>query len=125
MVFSKVPNTFKDFNEVDTITPLYNVDDYAKEAKFRLEIALKRAKLLLDTNKIKQKNNYDKDILDYNFKIGDLVLLRNDIGHKLEESYKGPYKIKNIDLRNNVTIVDKKNNKEQVVHKNRLKLYNK
>ena len=46
-----------------------------------------------------------------------LVLFRNNIGHKLEESCKVPYKIKNIYLRNNVTIVDKENNKEQVVHK--------
>ena len=36
LVSSKVPNSFKDFNEVDAITPLYNVDDYAKEAKLHL-----------------------------------------------------------------------------------------
>ena len=56
LVFSKVPNIFKNFNEVDTITSLNNVDDYAKGAKFRLEITLKRAKHLLDINKIKQKS---------------------------------------------------------------------
>ena len=39
-----MPKSFKDFNEVDTITSLYNVDYYAKEQKFILEIALKRAK---------------------------------------------------------------------------------
>ena len=35
------------------------MNDYAKEAKFRLEVAVKRAKQLLDRNKIYQKNNYD------------------------------------------------------------------
>ena len=61
MVFSKVTNSFKDFNELYTITPLFDVDDYAKEAKFRVA-------LLLDINKIKQKNNYHKAKFHYNFK---------------------------------------------------------
>ena len=41
LIFSRIPNTFKD---VDKVAPLYIIDDYAKEAKFRLEISLKRAK---------------------------------------------------------------------------------
>ena len=89
LIFGKIPNTFKDFGEIDRVAPLYNVDNYAKEAKYRLEIALKAAKQLLEVNQMKQKNNYDKDLLDYNFKIGALVLLKNDNGHKLEQSYKG------------------------------------
>ena len=44
---------------------------------------------------------------------------------KLDNQYKGPHKIKKLDLRTNVTIVDKITNKKQIVHKNRLKLYNK
>ena len=123
LVFAKTPNSFQIFN-VDKVEPLYNIEDYAIETKFRLEVAYKRAQQLLDRNKLKQKLNYDRDIIDYNFRIGDLVLLKNEAGHKLETQYKGPYKIKKIDLRNNVTIFDKKTNKTQIAHKNRLKLYN-
>ena len=114
---------FQQFKEVDEITPLYNIDDYAKEAKFRLEVAHKRAQQLLDRNKLRQKINYDKNTVDCNFNIGDLVLLSNETGHKLEEKYKGPFKIKNILLRNNIEIIDINTNKEQLVHKNRLKIY--
>jgi len=38
-------------NSVDTIDPLYNLDDYAKESKFRIELAHKRARLILDNKK--------------------------------------------------------------------------
>lgn len=123
LVFSKLPQKLLQINEVDQISPLYNVDNYAKEAKYRLEIALKRAQLLLNKHKEKQKENYDRNTLDYNFTIGDLVLLKNESGHKLDKKYIGPYKIKNILLRENVNIIDPKTNKEQIVHKNRLKIY--
>ena len=96
------------------------MDNYAKEAKFRLEVALKRPKELLDINKINQKNNYDRNILGCNFRLEDLVFLKSETGNKLDNQYKGPYKIKKLDLRNNITIVDKITNKDPVVHKSRL-----
>jgi len=34
---------------------IYNSDDCAKESKFRLQLAHKRARPMLDNNKIKQK----------------------------------------------------------------------
>ena len=84
------------------------MDDYAKEAKFMLEIALKRAKQSLDVNKITQKNKYNKYSLDYKFKVGQFFFLMTmDISQ------------------NNHINVDKKSNKEQIVHKNIIKLYNK
>lgn len=55
-VFSNLPNKFQEFNNVEKITPLYNIDNYAKEAKYRLQVAYKRVQLLLDRNKIKQRN---------------------------------------------------------------------
>ena len=111
---------------VDRIAPLYNMIACTKEAKFGLEVAHIRAKQLLVINKINQKNNYDRNILDCNFRIGDLlvVFLKNEPGQKLYNQYKCPYKINRLDLSNNVIIEDKITNKEQIVHKNRLKLYN-
>jgi len=66
-LFSNLP---QHFNSIDKIKPLYNVDDYAKESKFRLE-------QILD--------------LDFGLKIGDQVLLKNETGHKLDFKYTVPY----------------------------------
>lgn len=123
LVFAKIPNTFAQFKAIDKVTPLYNIDNYAKEIKFRLEVAHNRARQLLDKHKLRQKLAYDKNTLDYKFNIGDLVLLKNEAGHKLDTAYKGPFKIKNLLVRDNVNIIDIKTSKEQIVHKNRLKIY--
>ena len=118
-ILGAIERTYRTFSEYvrsyfTYFTPLYNVDSYAKKAKFRLEVTLKRAKQLLNINKINQKNNYDRNIF-----------LKNETGLKLDNQYKGPYKIKKLDLRNNVAVVDKIANNEQTVNKNRLKLCNK
>lgn len=115
---------FQQFTEVDTITPLYNVNNYAKEAKFRLEVAHKRAQTLLNRHKLRQKSNYDRNVTDDKFSVGDMVLLKNETAHKIDPKYKGPYKIIDILKNNNIKILDNKINKEQIVHANRLKIYN-
>jgi len=92
LVFGKTSNLPKHFNSIDKIKPLYNIEDYAKESKFRLEQAIKRARLMLESHKLKQKISYDKTSLDFDLKIGDQVLLKNETGHKLDYKYTGPYK---------------------------------
>jgi len=52
LVFGRTANLPIQFNSVDNIGPLYNLDDYAKESKFRLELVHKRARLMLYNNKI-------------------------------------------------------------------------
>jgi len=101
-------------NSVGNIDPLYNLDDYAKESKFRVELAHKRAKLMLDNNIIKQKIRYDLET-------GDKALLNNETGHKLDFSYTGPYTITELGARDNITILSSKH-KKKVVHKDRLKI---
>jgi len=46
LVLGRTSNLPKHFNSVNRIEPLYNTDDYAKESKFRLEQAFKRARLM-------------------------------------------------------------------------------
>jgi len=67
LVFGKTLNLPKHFNSIDKIKPLYNIEYYAKESKFRLEQAIKRARLMLETHKLKQKISYDKTSLDFDF----------------------------------------------------------
>lgn len=43
LVFGRTNNLPRNFTYVTSIEPIYNIDDYAKESKYRLEIAYKRA----------------------------------------------------------------------------------
>jgi len=123
LVFGRLPRQFANFNKTDRIEPLYNIEDYSKEIKFRLEIAYKRARLLLEKAKSYRKQLYDKKTSDFQLKIGDKVILRNESGHKLDPVYIGPYTVETIEDRDNIVIRDTKQ-KKQKVHKDRLKIYN-
>ena len=123
LVFGKIPNQFNKFDNLNKLTPLYNIEDYSKEIRYRLELAHLRAKELLIKNKNSIKRYYDNNVKELNIDIGDKVILMNEVGHKLDFKYKGPYRIDRIDDNGNVVIVGK-NNKKQTVHKDRLKIYN-
>jgi len=83
LVFGRLPRQFVDLNKKDRVEPLYNVEDYSKENKFRLEIAYNKARLMLEKAKAYRKQNYDKKTSDFKLKIGDKVTLRNEAGHNL------------------------------------------
>jgi len=59
LVFGKTSNLQKQFNTIKNIEPIYNIDDYARESKYRLEIAHKRARIMIEENKRKNKEFYD------------------------------------------------------------------
>ena len=111
------------FNTDNDIAPLYNVDDYSKEVRFRLEIAYRRVRQMIDRAKFKQKEFYDEKSRGMKLEKGDLVLIRNEAGHKLESKYLGPFKVIDLRLNGNVIIEDNKK-KKQLVHRDRLKIYN-
>jgi len=46
----------KQFNTIKNIEPIYNVDNYARESKYRLKIAHKTARIMIEENKRKKKN---------------------------------------------------------------------
>jgi len=77
---------------------------------------------MLKSHKLKQKISYDKTSLDFDLKIGDQVLLKNETGPKLDLKYTGPYRVEQIGDRDNITIIYNKNRK-QIVRKDRLKLF--
>jgi len=77
---------------------------------------------MLEFHKQKQKISYDKSTLDFDFKIGKQVLLKNKTGHKLYFKYTGPYKVESIEEKDNKVFSNNKN-KKQTVHKDRLKVF--
>lgn len=88
-----------------------------------MENAYKRARLLIDKEKEKQKEQYDRNIKDMKINVGDLVLVRNEVGHKLDNRYLGPFMVKEILENNNSILEDKIKNKTLKINKNRLKLF--
>lgn len=119
LVFGKpcnLPSNLK-----NCIEPLYNPYDYALELKYRLQVAQNDARKNLIESKIKRKCNYDKNMNPVTYKKDDLILLKNETAKKLEKLFKGPFKVVE-DLGANVKII-KENNKTDIVHKNRTKLF--
>lgn len=104
----------------NVVDPLYTIDNYPLELKFRLQQAQKEARDNLLNSKLKRKINYDLNMKPIMYKPDDLILVKNEVGGKLDSVYLGPFKVVK-DVSPNVEIV--KDNKIDVIHKNRTKLY--
>lgn len=97
------------------------MDDFAKEVKFRLQIAHSHARELLEESKKRNKLNYDVNVKPIDLTKGHTVVLQNDgRKQKHENTYKGPYRVEEV-KNSNITIKDLKTNKIKEVHKNRLR----
>lgn len=118
LIFGRLP-TLPDNIYVNK--PIYNLDSYKDELRVRLQNAHENVNKLLIKSKTKNKEYYDKSSNSINFTIGDLVLLRNHAGKKLDSPYEGPFKL--ID-RQGVNSVILYKGKEKLVHNNNLKPYN-
>lgn len=81
----------------NTVDPIYNIDSYAREVKYRMQTVNKKVQELLKKNKTLQKTTYDKKAKPIDLKLQDKVLLVDYTSHKLKPIYKGPYTITKID----------------------------
>lgn len=120
LVFGKTPPEF-DFLTNNAIDPIYNLESYEKEVKFRLQIAQERSKRLLEKAKIKRKEYYDRNTYSEKIALGDLVLIKQ-VGHKLDSLFKGPFRVVSLDKRNNCTVKDD-NDRTMTVHLDRIRKY--
>lgn len=120
LIFGKNPEKFE-FLSSNAIDPIYNVDAYDKEIKYRLQTANRRAQSILTKLKITRKQNYDAESKPANITINDLVLLKKEPRHKLDPLYTGPYKVKSL-CKPNCTIINNKGN-EYTVHMDRLRVF--
>ena len=82
--------------------PCYDIDDFAKELKMRINLALEDARNCQIEEKKKRKDYYDKkyNTKQRDFQVGDLVTIKNETGNKLENIYKGPYEIVKVENKN-------------------------
>lgn len=119
LVFSKKANM--PFDLSNNIDPFHNIDNYVKEAKFRIQSSHVVARKLLDKIKINNKMYYDKNAKKLDLMIGDKVYIENKPYNKFKPVYSGPFEIQSID-EPNVKIIDIKTNKTQTIHKNRIRV---
>lgn len=121
LIFSKISNIpDKIFN--GKVDPIYNIDNFANEAKFRLQKTHLEAKKLIEKMKTQNKSNFDKKLNPISIEIGDKVLIEMGNRTKTDPIYKGPYTVINIENLN-VTLKNDKSDKIEKVHKNRLQKY--
>lgn len=123
LVFNKKPVFPEDLlkNEVD---PVYNIDNFVKEARYRLQTAHMHARSLIEKMKLRNKLYHDKTVKPLRINIGEKVLVEREPYDKHKPIYSGPYVVKNIPYPN-LVLLDEKNNKLKIIHMNRIRNYNK
>lgn len=103
-----------------TIDPIYNIENYSNEVKFRLQKTHILANSLIEKHKLKNKDLYDKYAKPIVLDINDNVLIQKQPYNKHSKIYDGPYIVKSIDGVN-VTVYDKIAKKNRTIHKNRIR----
>lgn len=121
LLFGKTPSSL-DITNNDRIDPVYNIEDYSKELKYKIQTSNKLAKNLLIETKKRNKQYHDMNCHNVTFQINDKILALST-NHKLESVYDGPYTIIDQD-QYNVTIQNDHTNKIRKLHKNRIVKYN-
>lgn len=101
--------------------PQYNLDDYVKECKLKMQIIHKETVQLIEKIKNTNKKEYDKNINPIKLKLGDMVKIVKQPYDKFNFIYDGPYRVRNIDGSN--VEIEMKNEKLYKIHKNRLIKY--
>lgn len=116
LVFGKSVNTLEFIGK--EIDPPYNLENYVKELKYRLQASHERAKVLLEKTKLRNKSFYDKQTRPIDVSVGDKILLRKEPYDKHSSIYSGPFTVVEVTHCNvRIEAVDKK---QQIVHKNRI-----
>lgn len=118
LVFGKNANLPNETN--NNLEPIYNLENYSKEVKYRLGKSNCLAKQLIDKHKARNKACYDKSSKPINLKLNDIVLLQKQPYNKHESIYEGPFIVTKMDGAN-VTIFNEKTKQEKTVHKNRIR----
>lgn len=103
----------------DKIDPVYNIDLYSQELRYKLQKSHQIANQKLVQQKNIRKESNDSSANPLLIQTGDIVFLKNENRRKLDSFYTGPYKVKSIN-NPNCEIIDMQSNQSNLVHKNRL-----
>lgn len=117
LVYGKKVNLADSFGSV--VEPLYNVDNFNMEMKYRLQTARQRAQKYIKSAKENQKISFDKNSKPISLKAGDKIKITNPAGHKFDSCYSGPFTITKLLDNNNVEIVND-SGARKIIHRNRV-----
>ena len=109
----KIENSFYS----NTINPIYNYEDYAKELQFRLHTAYIRTRQYIEDTKQRTIDN-QKIVNPIKVNLGDKVAVINENRKKLEQVYNGPYTV--IEISDPNIKISNNQGTHQTLHKNRL-----
>lgn len=101
------------------IEPIYDIDQYFNELKFKIQNSNAIAKQNLIDNKQKRQSIANKNIHPISLNVGDRVYIKNENRKKLDSFYIGPYIVDKVED-TNCTISHPNTNKVSTVHKNRI-----
>lgn len=103
------------------IEPLYNIDDYVKECKLKMQIIHDETIQLIQKVKQTNKTFYDKKLNPIKLKVGDLIKIVKEPYEKFKYIYDGPYEVKHINGKN--IEIELENGRQYTIHKNRVIKY--
>lgn len=135
--YNTTPNTYHDYTPFELVfakraelpklfdgtrvDPLYNIDAYDQEMRFRLQIAQNRAKQYLEKAKVARKLRYDKNATKIELVPGDSVIISNEDRLKLDPWYDGPFTVISTEGPN--CTIENAKGKPLTVHKNRIRKF--
>ncbi len=82
--------------DLNKVEPVYNIDNYSKEIKYRLQHTHFKVQEILHKNKLKNKIYYDRNVNPINLSINDNILIENEPRDKQRSIYSGPFKVVDI-----------------------------
>lgn len=121
LVFSKKPGLPSQLLD-NGIEPIYNVENFVKEAKYRLQTAHGQARKLIEKSKLRNKEYFDRTIKPLRIEINDAVMIKTEPYNKHKPIYSGPYTVKDV-ADPNVIVLDPISHETMKIHKNRLRNY--
>lgn len=117
LVYGRKPN-LPDFLEAKEIEPIYNIDNYVKELKYKLQTAQIKAREFLLKGKEDRKRKYDETSKPININVGDKIKIRKENANKFDPKYMGPYEVVSIETPN--AIVKAQTGKSIKIHMDRI-----
>lgn len=118
LIFGKTAS-LPDFIQDTVITPVYNIENYAKQLQYQLHTTQIQARTYLEEVKQKQKINYDKKAKPSKIIVGSKVKLVNEQRNKFDPKYLGPYIVTKI-IKPNAYIKKANSTNSKKVHMDRL-----
>lgn len=114
---ARLPSEFPPLEEVPTY------DSYVKDLQLKTSEIRNTVRENLEKSKQKSKEYYDRKIHPVQFQVGqNIYLIKDHKSGKLDDNYKGPYKITEIFPEKNDIEIELQKNKRKIIHCDRAKI---